>query len=306
MLQRTICDFGMDSSFGAASRKLKEHYKIDICIETIRKVTERHAKRATEFNQKNIKKAKIKAIDMIAETDGSMVPIVESNKIEKDKRKNKKLSWKEFRLATVQKKGDVDWLYTISAESVDKLGEGLEKISIRCGFCDKTKVHAIGDGAKWIYDQMDKIFGCQMNYTIDFFHLCEYLSNAAEGVIKDKKEWMKDKKASLKKGEKEEILLELKNYQKQKKDHKGLKDCIRYIENRKSQFAYDKAIDKGLPIGSGKIESSHRNIIQERIKIPGAWWKISSAENIINLRILRENRDWEKFWKKEVSQRRVA
>ena len=117
---------------------------------------------------------------------------------------------------------------------------------------------------------------------------------------------MENIKLSLKKGKIREVLLELKNYQNQNEEHKGLRDCIRYIENRKSQFAYDEAIAKELPIGSGKIESSHRNIIQKRVKIPGAWWKISSAENMINLRILRENRDWEKFWEKEASQRRVA
>ena len=153
---------------------------------------------------------------------------------------------------------------------------------------------------------MEKIFGCQMTYTIDFFHLCEYLSNAVEGIIKDKKAWMKEKKDLLKKGKIKEVLLELKNLQKKNKEHKGLKDCIRYIENRKSQFAYDKAIENDLPIGSGKIESAHRNIIQERIKIPGAWWKISSAENIVNLIILRENKDWEKFWEKDRYEKKAA
>lgn len=45
-------------------------------------------------------------------------------------------------------------------------------------------------------------------------------------------------------------------------EHKGLKDCIRYIENRSAQFKYDEALAKKLPIRSGKIESIHRNIIQ--------------------------------------------
>ena len=199
----------MDNSFGVTARKLKEHYKIDICPETIRKTTEKHAQRAKKFNEQNIEKNKIEAINIIAETDGSMAPIVEINKESTDKRKDKKLCWKEIRLAAVQKKGDVDWLYSASAESVDHLGDGLERISLRCGFCEKTKVHAIGDGALWIYDQMEKIFGCNMNYTIDFFHLCEYLSNASEGIIKDKKTWMENTKISLKRGEIEEILLEL-------------------------------------------------------------------------------------------------
>ena len=29
----------------------------------------------------------------------------------------------------------------------------------------------------------------------------------------------------------------------------------------------------GLPIGSGKIESTNKHLIQKRLKLPGAWWK---------------------------------
>jgi hypothetical protein len=101
-------------------------------------------------------------------------------------------------------------------------------------------------------------------------------------------------------------LEELKKLQQQYIGHKGLTDCIRYIENRESQFAYDKALAKGLPIGSGKIESTHRNIIQQRMKKPGAWWKPDLSEAMISLRILRANGDWEEFWEHEDHQGMVA
>jgi len=34
--------------------------------------------------------------------------------------------------------------------------------------------------------------------------------------------------------------------------------CYRYLSNRKEQLDYKGAIEKGLPIGSGEIESAHR------------------------------------------------
>ena len=117
---------------------------------------------------------------------------------------------------------------------------------------------------------------------------------------------MRDAKTALKKGQIKIILGELKKLKEQYPNHKGLIDCIRYIENRESQFAYDKALAKGLPIGSGKIESTHRNIIQQRMKKPGAWWKPDLAEAMINLRILRANGDWDAFWKGEANQSMVA
>ena len=47
--------------------------------------------------------------------------------------------------------------------------------------------------------------------------------------------------------------------------------CHRYLSNRTDQLDYKNAIEKGLPIGSGEIESAHRYVIQKRLKLSGAW-----------------------------------
>ncbi len=69
--------------------------------------------------------------------------------------------------------------------------------------------------------------------------------------------------------------------------------CHRYLRNRPEQFDYPKALQAGLPIGSGEIESAHRHVIQQRLKIPGAWWKIDNADKML---ALRANRNWENYW----------
>ena len=38
-LQRVICDFASDCSFEQTSKKIKEHYELELCVETIRKTT---------------------------------------------------------------------------------------------------------------------------------------------------------------------------------------------------------------------------------------------------------------------------
>ena len=58
------------------------------------------------------------------------------------------------------------------------------------------------------------------------------------------------------------------------------------------------AINNELPIGSGEIESGNRSVVQKRLKIPGAWWKMDTAENMLALRCARINGDWKKYWKK--------
>ena len=59
---------------------------------------------------------------------------------------------------------------------------------------------------------------------------------------------------------------------------------------------YQKALANELPIGSGEIESSHRYVVQKRLKIAGVWWKIGNANAMLNLRTGRLNAYWEAYW----------
>jgi hypothetical protein len=52
-----------------------------------------------------------------------------------------------------------------------------------------------------------------------------------------------------------------------------------------------------LPIGSGEVESGHKHVLQKRLKIAGAWWREPNAEIMLQLRTVRANGDWEKYWK---------
>jgi len=82
-------------------------------------------------------------------------------------------------------------------------------------------------------------------------------------------------------------------------DNSPVKKCCRYIENRPGQFNYKDALETGLPIGSGEIKSSHRYILQNRLKIAGSWWKKDNAQKMIALRLLRANTEWKCYWEKQ-------
>ena len=89
-----------------------------------------------------------------------------------------------------------------------------------------------------------------------------------------------------------------------RKENAPVRNCTNYITNRPDQFNYKGALENDLPIGSGEVVSSHRYVIQERLKIPGAWWKQDNANNMLALRTLRANDVWDNYWKK--SQKRAA
>jgi hypothetical protein len=69
----------------------------------------------------------------------------------------------------------------------------------------------------------------------------------------------------------------------------------RYLRNRLDQLDYQGAIQQGLLIGSGEIESAHCYIIQKRLKLPGAWWSSAHIESMLALQINRANHNGETY-----------
>lgn len=77
VLQRIIADFGADVSFQKISKKIMEHYGINVSVSSAQKVTEKHAEsvKGMECLQRDIPdEAGVKYL--ICETDGTMIPIV--------------------------------------------------------------------------------------------------------------------------------------------------------------------------------------------------------------------------------------
>lgn len=72
--------------------------------------------------------------------------------------------------------------------------------------------------------------------------------------------------------------------------------CYRYLKNRKPQLDYPTARERDWPIGSGEIESAHRYIVQQRLKLSGAWWTPDNAKAMLALRVTRANGLWSVSW----------
>jgi hypothetical protein len=303
-LQRAITDFGADDPFAGASVKLKEHYGIDIPVSTIRTTTEKHGE-AILVRQKEGGPLREQAgvAVLITEMDGSMLPVVETAEACEtfmDRRKTRQLSWKETRLCLAHVPGSVTPVFAATTGGVEEAGKQWLQCAMAAGAGSRTKFHGLGDGASWITDQMELQFGTQAHYLIDFYHLCEYLSAAANVIAGNEKEsWMEEKKNWLKENRWQAVLEILEPFL----EDAGIADkdapvraCHRYIGNRSNYLDYKSALAAGLPIGSGEIESAHRYVFQVRLKIAGAWWKMQNLSKMVALRVLRANRGWEAYW----------
>jgi len=297
-----MTDFGADHGFGQVPKKLQEHYGITIGVSTVRKVTQAHGVRMRE-QQERVPgpKSTPGCAQQIGELDGSMVPIVTSDAAAKDKRQQKTLHWQEARLALVHAQGSVTPKFAATfGGSVEASGQALLSCAVAAGFGTNTQLHGVGDGALWIAEQFATTFGPQASYLVDFYHVCDYLAAASSTCAPDTPHtWLDTQKRRLKNNEVAEILNQLRPHVETAEvdnDQAPVRACLRYLSNRLQHLDYKGALEKELPIGSGEIESAHRYIIQQRLKLPGAWWKADNVQPMLSLRVVRANGDWDKYW----------
>lgn len=302
-LQRRITDFGADVPFGKISEKFGEHYGISIPYSSARNITEKHAEAIKNSGSPGTKIPEEDGAEyIINETDGSMIPTVdtESKGKDADGRKNRKCRFREARLTLCHPKGSVTSVFGYTIGKPDDAGDQMLDCAIRSGMGQNTKVHCVGDGAPWIREQAERVFGEQGTFLIDFYHLCGYLSDASEVCPHyDSPAFFSELRQLAEEGRMTEVLGRMKPYAEPASVPDSMapvRRCIRYITNRNGQFGYKEAAENGLPIGSGEIESAHRYIIQERLKIAGAWWTENNAQNMLSLRVLRANGEWESYW----------
>ena len=167
-----------------------------------------------------------------------------------------------------------------------------------------TYIHGVGDGAVWIADQYEIQFGLNHDYYLDFYHVCEYLAEASKAITQNKNnssgltfsQWLSLAKKRLKEGESQALIDELKAESNEFDPECVIAKAHQYLNNRIGHLNYPKALQAGLPIGSGEVESGHRSVLQARLKKPGAWWSVEYAENMAHLKVLQENNHWEEFW----------
>lgn len=318
LLQRVLTDFGAESAFGQIPARVREHYGIELPAGRPRQVTLQHAHRAGGLAAAPPDAA---AAALIAEMDGSMIPIVDNEPrlgvgmdapSLPDRRRHKQLVWKEVRLAAAQAAGRVQARYAATLGSVLEAGLAWEQVVQRAGLTADSRVHGVGDGAAWIAEQFALRFGAQGRYLVDFYHVSDYLACAAPRCGRAQADdWRRRQQQALRENRLDEVLAELAAHvetaeevaaariahERTDESRTPVWDCQRYLRERREQLDYAGALAAGLPIGSGLIESGHRHVVQGRLKRSGAWWKEANARDMVGLRVLRANGDWETYWR---------
>ena len=158
----------------------------------------------------------------------------------------------------------------------------------------KNKIF-IADGAKWLWKWVED--NCPDSVQIlDYFHAVEKLAQYAScqyGDQGERKQWMELQKQQLLNDKVTEVIGQLQNTTaKSIEAEKARTDTIRYYQNNVKRMLYKTYLDHGYLIGSGAIESAHRNVVQQRLKLSGQRWSVEGAQQIVNLRAYKKSNRW--------------
>ncbi len=145
---------------------------------------------------------------------------------------------------------------------------------------------------------------------LDFYHVSEYVAEAAEALFPGKKQseerhvWLKKTLHNLKhnKGEAKRLYRELEKVSPGNNRTATLEKLVKartYFKNHWHQMIYHEALEKNLPIGSGVTEAACKTLVKQRMCRSGMRWKELGASMLLTLRALVCSTGyWDAFWSK--------
>jgi hypothetical protein len=292
-----LTDFGAEESFARAAARFKEHYGVEVGASSVRACTLKHGASIQKVaDQAQLPAAKA----IITQIDGSLIPVVQPARDAADRRKSKKLLWREVRLCSARPVGQSRSLYGATLGSLEATSCLWRETAQRAGLTEQTDVHGVGDGAPWIVEKFTENFP-DGRFLLDFYHVSEYLARAAVAICGEKKArtWLRRQQGRLLQNQWAKVLRALEarlEPAESPSETTPIRTAYRYISERREYLDYATALKEGYSIGSGEIESGHRHVVQQRLKLPGAWWKEPNAERMLNLRTARSNGVWHHYW----------
>lgn len=159
----------------------------------------------------------------------------------------------------------------------------------------QTIVVIVGDGAEWIWNRATMFQRrCEI---LDFWHALEHAWEFArlrygEGS-KQADRWVHRIADDLRAGKVQQVIARLKRLPANTPQLREKLDAlIRYYTENAQRMRYDEYLRLGYGIGSGAVESAHKQVVHARLRQAGMRWSEVGARRLLELRILLLNDNW--------------
>lgn len=309
--RRMVTLAGSAFSFDEASDKVRELCHLDVSNDVIRRVCDREGEAAAKWlSEAPESAAAMKEAAGEAEfyTDGVQVNTVDG--------------WREMRVSVFAKRepttpaSPAEWdqrvlekpacrVATAAIAASHLIGASWPRMLEHLGLSDTPRLSVLGDGARWIWDEAAKRFKMirQVDWVVDIYHVSEHVSGCAQKMFgvgtPQAREWATKRVEELIELEGPKFIEGLQTHGSGATDDKSraaLDGLIGYLSANKDSLWYKTRLAAGLPIGSGLVEGTCKNMIGKRLKLNNPRWRIRRAEHMAALRCLHYSVLWKDYW----------
>jgi hypothetical protein len=266
---------------------------------------------------------------LVAGVDGAMIGRVDPAHRTRASRKRGKVRgkktlanfWKEVKTCVIYEidaagKATGQKMYYATQSAHEAFGKRVATAATRAGAELAEELVFIGDGAKWVWGLCEREFarfGTKVVQVLDWYHAVEHLWEVARAYYGETSDlvtpWVKAREGELYNGGVERVITAIQTMAEQvgvapegahELDRRVvLWRNVGYFDDNKSRMKYPEYRDRGMPMGSGVVESACRHVVASRLKGPGMRWDEQGAEAILHLRTLELSGRWDAFWERD-------
>lgn len=297
--QETMCFVGQNLVFEEASKLVNSLTGSNFNAKQVERVCHQYGGILEQENQDRIQKMEFKEYSKSDSQDlhyvmfdGAMYPTRE-----------KEQPWKETKLGRIFKKSAIlpfcktqnfieNSTYVAHLGSIDGFFPRLE-YEIE----NLKNVVFICDGAKWIWNWVQDNYP-EHTQILDYFHAKEHLCDFAKDYFKDEKlrnQWIDNQEINWLEQEPEMVIKAIEELKPNNKTNQKKRNLLNYYTTHLERMRYKKFREKGYNIGSGAVESAHKSVLQERLKLSGQHWSLEGLQQMTQLRVVYKSNNWHKI-----------
>jgi hypothetical protein len=161
---------------------------------------------------------------------------------------------------------------------------------------------ALTDGAEALQERVQQHFPT-FTLVLDFIHADEKLWEVANSLFGEtaaqRTPWVESQCLDLLSGRVPQVIAELRRLaslaETTTTQTTVLTRVANYFERNTAYMHYDQYLADGWPIASGVIEGACRHLVKDRCELSGMRWTPDGVEDLLHLRAVAENDDWEAY-----------
>jgi hypothetical protein len=307
---RMACRLGVQQSFQKAEVALLEVAGWELDDNTIRRLCHAVAQQASNTREQRA------TAEVFAQAAGDLELQIDAGKV------NTFAGWRDVKVAVFDRRERsvpttaTEWderdlpaptvrSVVAAVEEAKAFGKRCVQEAQRLELTDPAQLSVLGDGAEWIWNLSATHFP-GAGEVLDIWHGAEALGDGAKAVYGQGSEVAKTQAKAAARDGKQRLLQD--GYwgvtdwvgdlagKVCSGDGAALGGVLNYFCGHRDRLNYALRLRRGQSIGSGLVEGSIKQLLNQRIKQTGARWKVEHVGPFVELGALAAGPEWQGFW----------